>query len=293
MKFRAGFGGSLLGLAALFLIATSGAQTPEGQSSRFAGVPDEGPGYQIIDNSALLDRGGSFLKADPTTRTHTSPQAVLSHPGAGPGITMVSIGFFPTMAPASFIGNFYTAPGDFPTSYYPFFVTGAFAFATGPPTAIRLGAGVAPGPFPVGTQMWAAFFTAAQAGPPAMTSGIFGGTGIFPHSPPSGGVITGQGVACGMFSIPGPGPGVGALAFPPMPRPSRVSFAGPPDGHHGHAYDCDFRSSERGRCRLLHQWCDRTGRAPVVFGRVVRSHHCGRQRGDRVVRPPQTAMKVR
>lgn len=198
----------------------------DGQSSDIAwdDIPVKGNGYE------LLDRGATGFARPPIPKTHMSPMATLAHPMAGDAITMVSIGFFPTMAPASFIGNFYTAPGDFPTSYYPFFITGAFAFGTGPPTMVNLGAGAAPAPFPVGTMMWAAFATAPFPGPPAMTSGIFGAPGIFPHSPPTVAVPTGLGVACGMFSVPGPGPGIGALAFPATPRPFRVEFAGPPMG---------------------------------------------------------------
>ena len=65
----------------------------------------------------LLDRGDSGLSYRGAAKTHMSPMATLAHPGAGPGVTMVSLAFLPTMAPASFIGNFYTAPGDFPTSF--------------------------------------------------------------------------------------------------------------------------------------------------------------------------------
>ena len=75
---------------------------------------------------------------------------------------------------------------------------------------IAVGAGVAPGPFPVGTAMWAAFAIAPLPGPPAMTSGFFGGTGIFPHSPPTVGVPTGLGVACGILAVPAGGAGAGA-----------------------------------------------------------------------------------
>ncbi len=224
---------SMAALACLLLVNTSIAQAP---APSLDDLPKEGPGYVLIDPEAvakpairLLDRGSTDNARIPV-KTHMSPMATLLHPGATPGITMVSIGFFPTMAPASFIGNFFTAPGDFPTSYYPFFITGAFAFGTGPPTMITLGAGAAPAPFPVGTMMWGAFITAGLPGPPAMTSGLFGAPGIFPHSPPTVAVPTGIGAACGLFSIPGPGPGVGALAFPPTPRPFRVSFAGPPMG---------------------------------------------------------------
>jgi len=212
---------TILALTALLLVTQSLAQAPEPSLDN---IPKKGPGYE------LLDRGSASTAWQPPVKTHMSPMATVFHPGAGPGITMVSIGFFPTMAPGpvAFVGNFYTAPADFPTSYYPFFVTGAFAFGTGPPTMNVLGAGVAPAPFPVGTMMWAAFATAPFPGPPAMTSGILGAPAIFPHSPPTVAVPTGLGVACGVLSAPGPGPGAGALAFPPTPRPFRVTFNGPP-----------------------------------------------------------------
>ncbi|MDJ0654648.1 MAG: hypothetical protein QNJ40_10865 [Xanthomonadales bacterium] len=190
-------------------------------------IPESGPGYELLDRDA---KGTPWRTPYDKGPPSPSPMATLQHPGATTGVTMVSIGFFPTMAPASFIGNFFTAPGDFPTSYYPFFVTGAFAWGTGPPTMATLGAGVANGPFPVGTMMWNGFATASLPGPPAMTSGLFGAPGIFPSTPPTVAVPTGAGVACGLFSVPGPGPGVGALAFPPTPRPFRVSFSGPPMG---------------------------------------------------------------
>ena len=91
---------------------------------------EPGSGDPFVDGyHILLDpgRGRDFQTHYPRPFTHASPMNTLFHPGATAGITMVSIGFFPTMAPANFIGNFFTAPGDFPTSYWPFFVTGAFA----------------------------------------------------------------------------------------------------------------------------------------------------------------------
>ena len=209
---------------ALLFVAHATAQTPLPQPG------DTGPGFVMLDRDSMARPATPY---QPAERTHMSPMATLSHTMAGPGVTMVSIGFFPIMAPTpiAFIGNFYTAPADFPTSYYPFFVTGAFAFGTGPPTMNVLGAGVAPAPFPIGTMMWAAFATAPFPGPPAMTSGILGAPGIFPHSPPTVAVPTGLGVACGLLSDVGvAAPGVGALAFVATPRPFRVSFVGPPVG---------------------------------------------------------------
>ena len=117
-------------LVASTLAGHSVAQDPQ---PSWDDIPQKGPGYELLDRGAT---GTPLALTPPGLKTHMSPMATLSHPMAGPGITMVSIGFFPTMAPASFIGNFYTAPGDFPTSYYPFFITGAFAFDTGPPTMV-------------------------------------------------------------------------------------------------------------------------------------------------------------
>ncbi len=231
MKTRRSFA-PIVALAALTLVTNSAAQAPEPSLSN---IPKEGPGYKLLDRGSVgtpLPGLKTPLARAPGLKTHGSPMATVFHPTAGPGITMVSIGFFPIMAPTptAFVGNFYTAPGDFPTSYYPFFITGAFAFGTGPPTMNVLGAGVAPAPFPAGTMMWAAFATAPFPGPPAMTSGILGAPGIFPHSPPTVAVPPGLGVACGLLSFPGGVPGAGALAFPALPRPSRVSFIGPPVG---------------------------------------------------------------
>lgn len=176
----------------------------------------------------LLDRGSA--KAGNVQNKGPMPTNTLQVGVATPAITMVSIGFFPTMLTGGaegFIGNFFTAPADFPTSYFPFFVTGAFAWGTGPPTMVTLAAGVAPGTFMVGTVMWDGFVTAGVAGPPSMTSGFFGGKGIFASTPPT--VSTGQGCVCGLRSLSGPGPGVGAVAFPASGGTrARFEFSGPP-----------------------------------------------------------------
>lgn len=212
-------------LAALTLVGQLVAQAPEPSLDT---IPKSGPGYELLDRGSV----GTPLARAPGVKTHVSPMATLDVGMATTGLTMVSIGFFPVggPSPSAFIGNFFTAPADFPTSYYPFFVTGAFAWGTGPPTMVTLGAGVAPAPFPVGTMMWAAFVTAGVPGAPAMTSGFFGGTGIFPHSPPTVGVATGLGVACGLFAVPAGGAGAGAIIVTPaMDRP-RFTFNGPPMG---------------------------------------------------------------
>lgn len=237
---------ALILVACLALVSVVAAQktglgSGSSESSSNRGESDKSQGYVFIDPDAprsakagrLLDRGDGVQRGSGNlNRTHVSPMATLDVPPATLALTMVSIGFFPTMAPgpSAFIGNFFSPVADFPPSYYPFFVTGAFAWGTGPPTMVTLGAGVATGPFPVGTAMWAAFATAGVPGPPAMTSGFFGGAGIFPHSPPTVGVPTGLGVACGIYSVPAGGAGAGAIIVTPaMDRP-RFTFNGPPLG---------------------------------------------------------------
>ena len=181
----------------------------------------------------LLDRGGETARPDvagPGTMMTT-----LAVGSATPGLTMVSVVGSATMITApAFYGNFYSAPTDFPSSWYPFDVTGVYAwfsFPPAPPADLVLGAGVAPGPFAgdMGT-MWAAFGTAMQPVPPFMTPGVAGAPGNLATPLPVPAASPSLGVACGLLTSPLPtGPLLGAIVPPASPRDAR-SFNGPPFG---------------------------------------------------------------
>lgn len=182
----------------------------------------------------LLDRGGeespSHAPGPPTMMATLAPTL------ATPGLTMISVvGNATMLPPPAFYGNFFVAPSDFPSSWYPFDVTGVFAwhsFAPFPPADLVLGAGVAPGPFPgdMGT-MWAAFGTAMEPVPMFMTPAVIGMPGNLatPLPVPSGSPALG--VACGLRTSPLPtGPLLGAIVPPASPVKQAQSFNGPPIG---------------------------------------------------------------
>ncbi len=216
-------------LIALTLVMTSVAQgpTPSPEAS----------------SRDLLDRGSAAApKAD--TRTHTFMTATLANLAGTPGVTLGAAGAVAPVAMSVFNGYFYVPGVDFPTSYHPFFVTGAYALIgfLGPPgtAAPILAAGVAPGPFTVGTGTWAAF-TAAPGTPltPFSPGMVFGMKSMFAHSPPTVSVPPGFGVACGIDPIsagsflagllPGTGGGKPLHAFmPPGPGSGLMPIAASP-----------------------------------------------------------------
>ncbi len=206
-------------LVTLMLVPMSVAQDPAPQAT----------GRDSLD---LLDRGAGSVTMPPALGP--TMMATLAVGSATPGVTMVGVVGTPTMvAPPAFIGNFFLPP-EFPPSWYPFAVTGVFAwqaFAPFGPASAFLGAGVAPGPFPIGTAMWAAFGTAMSPLPLFMTPGIVGMPGnlMTPLSVPM--VTPPLGVACGLYAdaVPGPGPGLGAIVPTASPK-DKQTFDGPPLG---------------------------------------------------------------
>ena len=199
----------ILMLVALMLVPVSVAQDP---------APESG-------HLDLLDR------ASDGADSFRGMSATLAVGLATPGITFMGIGAGTSLmgvGPPAYQGNFYVAPTDFPTSWYPFAVTGAFAYGlmlpapTVVPTAM-VAAGVAPGPFtPPG--MWAAFGTAMVPLPMFMTDMVFAGplATTLPVTAPLG-------VACGIYVDPVVGPHLGGVT---MPVPTMVgplfTFNGPP-----------------------------------------------------------------
>lgn len=199
-------------LAASILVADSVAQDP---------APRAGGSLE------LLDRGS----AEAGLHGHgPAMMATLAVGAATPGVTVVGVlEVVGPMLPA-YQGNFYVAPTDFPTSWYPFDVTGVFAFGgmlTPPPPGIMVGAGVAPGPFTGGGgTMWAAFSAMTYPVPPGMTPMVFGMPGsIAPGMVP---VTAPEGVACGIFNDPVAGPHLGGLTLAPVS--TVFTFNGPPAG---------------------------------------------------------------
>ena len=207
----------LVALAGLLIGPTSG-QSPA----------HEAPAERSVH---LLDRGGESTR--PTAGPPPTMMATLAVGSATPGITMVGVLGGATMLPApAFYGNFFAAPTDFPSSWYPFDVTGVFAWQTmvpAPPGDFVLGAGVAPGPFAgdMGT-MWAAFGTAMVPFPMFMTPSLIGAPGNLPSPLPVPSGSPALGVACGLLTFPA-GPFLGAIVPTASPRDAR-SFNGPPIG---------------------------------------------------------------
>lgn len=183
---------------------------------------DQGMAQSNKNNHDLLDRGSSAV-APASQLNVRGMTATLAVGSAGPGVTIFEIGVqnvTVAMAPA-FNGNFY-APPDFPKSWYPFTVTGVFAWggmlpATG---TIALGVGVAPGPFS-GGMGWAGFATAMSPLPVGMTSMVFSGPLTTPLP-----VVSPQGIACGLLSSPAAGPILGGLTLF-APTATVYTFNGP------------------------------------------------------------------
>ncbi len=185
----------------------------------------------------LLDRGAAeSADAEGGSRTHTTPSlmsAILYNMmGTGtptPGMPATMPGALLT-APGAFVGYFFAPGVDFPTSYHPFFVTGAYAsLANGgtAPVVPILGAGVAAGPFPAGPTMWAGF-TAVPAATPVPTPFIPVAVGAaFGHSPAVS-VPPGFGVACGADPVGAPALVLAGLGGTGGGKPL-VSFMAAPD----------------------------------------------------------------
>ena len=183
----------------------------------------------------LLDRGAPAGGTDGPGRTHTTPMlmtGLLANLAGTPGVTMGAVmTFAPPAPPGVFHGYFFTASaaltmispgGMFPTSYQPFFVTGAYVWG-GPPIfgSPIVGAGVAPA---LGGMVGA--FTAVPVTFGVFSPGmIFGAMTLFAHSPPAVSVPVGSGVACGFDPAvagavlggltPGTGGGKPVVAFAP------------------------------------------------------------------------------
>lgn len=182
----------------------------------------------------LMDRGGANLPLGGSPKTHTLPgmTATLANLAGTPGVTIAAImTAAPAAPPGVFHGYFFSpsaaltmvSPGGmFPTTYQPFFVTGAYVWGAPPIFASPIiGAGVAP---MLGGMVGA--FTAVPVPAGVFSPGmIFGGMTIFPHSPPAVSVPVGSGVACGfdpavMGAVlggltPGTGGGKPVVAFAP------------------------------------------------------------------------------
>lgn len=178
----------------------------------------------------LLDR--AMADEDLSRTRRRSASATLAVGAATPGVTMVGVlEVLGPMLPA-YQGNFFIAPADFPTSWYPFDVTGAFGFGGmlpfGTGITVMVGAGVKGGPFTGGmATMWDAFGAATFPAPPGMTPMVFGGQGLF--APGALPVNTPQGIACGIFNDPVAGPHLGGLTMAPSTRAVHT-FNGPPAG---------------------------------------------------------------
>ncbi|GJM08582.1 MAG: hypothetical protein DHS20C11_08580 [Lysobacteraceae bacterium] len=181
------------------------------------------------DASDLLDRGvGGDAVRGPMVMTNT-----ISNLMGTPGVT---IGAIMTVAPAApvgvFHGYFFASGVDFPTSYHPFAVTGAYVWGAPPILGSPIvGAGAAPGPFTVATGTWAGFSAMAVPFGPFSPGMIYGSKGLFTSAPS---VATGLGVACGFDPAvagavlggltPGTGGGKPVVAFA---APGTMSSLGP------------------------------------------------------------------
>ena len=175
---------------------------------------------QRSGNADLLDRGSDPTRSMARAKTHTTPMLMTAALGNLLGTPGVTLGAIMTAAPAAppgvFHGYFFSpsaaltmiSPGGmFPTSYQPFFVTGAYVWAAAPIFASPIvGAGEA---MSIGAMVGA--FTAVPLPAGVFSPGmIFGGQGIFPHSPPALTIPLGAGVACG-FDPAVAGPALGGL----------------------------------------------------------------------------------
>ena len=170
--------------------------------------------------SNLLDRGGDAPQSLVGDTRGPLPTATLANGAGSPGVTIGAIMTFAPPAPVGVFHGYFFAPGvDFPTSYFPFNVTGAYIWA-GPPIlgSPVIGAGAAPS---TGGMVGSFTSMAVPFGPfsPGMifgAKGLFGTVGI-PVA--SGGVACGfdPGVAGAVLGAltPGTGGGKPIVAFAP------------------------------------------------------------------------------
>lgn len=163
----------------------------------------------------LLDRGQAPNGGFAVPKTHTTPSlmtGVLANLAGTPGVTPAAImTFAPPAPPGVFHGYFYSpsaaltmiSPGGmFPSSYQPFFVTGAYAFAGGAPFLVApvVGAGSAA---MIGSMLGSFTAVPSPAATPFSPGMVIGGMSIFMHSPPALSIPVGFGVACGFDVGPG------------------------------------------------------------------------------------------
>ena len=221
----------LVSVAAI-LTVTATAQSPEsGASSASLELLDRGA---PVAGSAAGSAGAPELRPESLTGDGPMPTATLANLLGTPSVTIGAIMTAAPPAPVGVFHGYFFAPGvDFPTSYHPFFVTGAYVFA-GPPIlgSPILGAGVAPGPFTAMAGTWAGFTGVPVPFGPFSPGMIFGARGIF--ASPGLSVPTGLGVACGFDPgvagavlgglTPGTGGGKPLSAFVP---PGPASGLGP------------------------------------------------------------------
>ncbi len=186
------------------------------------------------EHADLLDRGSGKDLSSQTLKGKRGPLPTntLSNLMGTPGVTIGMIMTFAPPAPPGVFHGYFFVPGvDFPTSYHPFSVTGAYVWG-GPPILASpvLGAGVAPGPFTAMTGTWAGFTAVPVPAGPFSPGMIFGAKGLFAGVP----VATGFGVCCGFDPgvagavlgglTPGTGGGKPLQAFVP---PGTASGMGP------------------------------------------------------------------
>ena len=172
---------SILTLVALSLVVLPApAQSPEPAGS----------------SADLLDRGDLASESGVVSKTHTGLMTTtLANLMGTPGVTIGAIMVGAPPAPVGVFHGYFFSPGiDFPTSYHPFFVTGAYVWGAPPILGSPIiGAGAA---MSIGAMVGA--FAAVPVPFGAFSPGmIFGGMTLFPHSPPAVSVPTGSGVACG------------------------------------------------------------------------------------------------
>lgn len=170
----------------------------------------------------LMDRGTTpAADSSSGTRANNTLAVGAATPMASPGMSAN-----PFLAPGYIVGNLFLPVVDFPTSWYPFWVTGAFAFeALTTNVTAQVGAAVVvPGsPLAVVT---------AQLGPmsPATSPGaLIGGPGLWPGSPAGPlPVAPGQGVLAGaLITHPMGGERLAGLAAPMSPRFANAALPTP------------------------------------------------------------------
>lgn len=161
----------------------------------------------------LMDRGGTAV-GEPSSGPRANNTLAV---GAATPMASPSMSAIPFVGTGHIVGNLFLPVVDFPTSWYPFWITGAFAFeALTTNVTAQVGAAViVPG-------TTAAVLT-AQLGPmsPATSPGaLIGGPGLWPGSPAGPlPVAVGQGVLAGaLITHPMSGERLAGIASPMSPR---------------------------------------------------------------------------